>query len=155
MSKASPCHNVIITSKEALTHWGQVTHISVSKLTIIGSDNDLAPGRRQAIIWTNAGILLIQYLGKKLLCNLKQNSYIFIQENICESVVCEMAAIFSLPQYISQWGSLCRRNGKIWSYWRLSIWQSSVSSKFSIDAQQSTWQPFHFIDSTICKYQVN
>ena len=39
------------------THWGQVTHICVGKLTIIGSDNGLSPGRRQAIIWTNAGIL--------------------------------------------------------------------------------------------------
>ena len=34
-------------------------HRCVSKLTIIGSDNGLSPGRRQAIIWTNAGILLI------------------------------------------------------------------------------------------------
>ena len=42
-----------------LTHWGRVTHKCVSKLTIIGSDNGLSPGRRQAIIWTNAGILLI------------------------------------------------------------------------------------------------
>ena len=33
------------------------------KLTIIGSDNGLSPGRRQAIIWTNAGILLIRTLG--------------------------------------------------------------------------------------------
>ena len=31
----------------------------VSKLTIIGSDKGLSPRRRQAIIWTNAGILLI------------------------------------------------------------------------------------------------
>ena len=46
-----------------LTHWGRVTHICVSKLTIIGSDNGLSPGRRQAIIWTNAGILLIRTLG--------------------------------------------------------------------------------------------
>ena len=36
-----------------------MTHICASKLTIIGSDNGLSPGRRQAIIWTNAGILLI------------------------------------------------------------------------------------------------
>ena len=36
-----------------------MTHICVGKLTIIGSDNGLSPGRRQAIIWTNAGILLI------------------------------------------------------------------------------------------------
>ena len=41
-----------------LTHWGRGTHICVSKLTIIVSDNGLSPGRRQAIIRTNAGILL-------------------------------------------------------------------------------------------------
>ena len=45
-----------------LTHWGRMTHICVSKLTIIGSDNGLSPGRRQAIIWTNAGMLLIRPL---------------------------------------------------------------------------------------------
>ena len=33
-------------------------HICISKLTSNGSDNGLSPGRRQAIIWTNAGILL-------------------------------------------------------------------------------------------------
>ena len=42
-----------------LTHWGRVTHICVGILTTIGPDNGLSPGRRQAIIWTNAGILLI------------------------------------------------------------------------------------------------
>ena len=46
-----------------LTHWGRVTHICVNKLTIIGLDYGLSPGRRQAIIWTNAGILLIGPLG--------------------------------------------------------------------------------------------
>ena len=46
-----------------LTHWGRVTHICVSKLTTIGSANGLSPDRRQAIIWTNAGILLIRTLG--------------------------------------------------------------------------------------------
>ena len=43
-----------------LTHWDRVTHICVSKLTIIGSDNGLSADRRQAIIWTNDGILLIR-----------------------------------------------------------------------------------------------
>ena len=42
---------------------GRVTHICVGKLTIIGSDNGLSPERRQAIIWTNVGILLIGPLG--------------------------------------------------------------------------------------------
>ena len=47
----------------SLTHWGRVTHKCVNKLTIIGSYNGLPPDRRQAIIWTNAGILLIGPLG--------------------------------------------------------------------------------------------
>ena len=46
-----------------LAHWGRVTHICVGNLTNIGSDNGLSPGRRQAIIWINAGILLIRTLG--------------------------------------------------------------------------------------------
>ena len=46
-----------------LTHRGRAMPICVSKLAIIGSDNGLSPGRRQAIIWTNAGILLIWNLG--------------------------------------------------------------------------------------------
>ena len=50
-------------SLNELTHWGRVTHICVGKQTIIGSDNGLSPGRRQAIIWTNDGILLIGPLG--------------------------------------------------------------------------------------------
>ena len=49
---------------DELTLWGRETHICVSKLTIIGSDNALSPGRHQAIIWTNAGILLIEPFGK-------------------------------------------------------------------------------------------
>ena len=46
-----------------LTHWGWVTHICVGKLAIIGSDNGLSPGRRQAVIWNSAGILLTGTLG--------------------------------------------------------------------------------------------
>ena len=48
----------------SFSHWGRV-HICITKLTIIGSDNGLAPSRRQAIIWTNAAVLLIQPLGTK------------------------------------------------------------------------------------------
>ena len=46
-----------------LTHWGRVTHICVGNLISLGPDNGLSPGRRQAIIWTDAGILLIGPLG--------------------------------------------------------------------------------------------
>ena len=53
-----------------LTHWGRVTNICVIKLTIIGSDNGFSPGRRQAIIWTSAWILLIGPLGTNFSENL-------------------------------------------------------------------------------------
>ena len=51
----SDCHYLI--------HWGRVTHICVSKLATIGTDNGLSPGRHQAIIWTNVGLLSIGPLG--------------------------------------------------------------------------------------------
>ena len=60
--------NITITAKwndhkDIIIHWGRVTHICVSKLTIISSDNGLSHRRRQAIIWTNSGILLIGPFG--------------------------------------------------------------------------------------------
>ena len=43
----------------SLTHWGRVTHTCIGNLTIIGSDNGLSPGWRQAIIWTEDRLLSI------------------------------------------------------------------------------------------------
>ena len=43
-----------------------MTQICVSRLTITGSENGLSPDRRQAIIRTNAGLLLIGPLGTNL-----------------------------------------------------------------------------------------
>ena len=58
----------------APAHWGQVMHIRDKirdrELTIIGSDNGLAPDRCQAIIWTNAAILLTGPLGTNFSENL-------------------------------------------------------------------------------------
>ena len=45
-----PLHGSVMTER-------RVTHICVSKLNSISSDNGLSTGRCQAIIWTNAGIL--------------------------------------------------------------------------------------------------
>ena len=50
---------MIIRPTISLINWGRVTQIYVRNLTIIGSDHDLAPGRRQVIIWTNIKFLLI------------------------------------------------------------------------------------------------
>ena len=95
-----------------------MTHICVGELTIIGSDNDLSPGRRQAdqcwniINWT---------LGNKLQWNFNRNSNIFIYENALENVVCEMASILPRPQCVklyvfrflacdgNTWGDNCQR----------------------------------------------
>ena len=58
-----------------LTHWGRVTHICISKLTTIVSDNGLALGRCQANIQTNVRILLIGHLGTNFR-KFESNSYI-------------------------------------------------------------------------------
>ena len=51
----------ISTHMALSTHLGRMTQICVSDLTIIGSEIGLSPGRRQAIIRTNAGILLTHW----------------------------------------------------------------------------------------------
>ena len=88
-----------LIGKIYLTHWGRVTHVCVSKLTTIGSDNGLSPGRRQAIIWTNAGILLIGPLGTNFSENLI-GIQTFKKKNALENAVCKMASILSRPQCV-------------------------------------------------------
>ena len=75
----------IIMTKFSLTHWGRVTHICVVNLIIIGSDNGLSPGWCQAIIWTNAAILLIGHLWtnfSEILIEIRRFSF----ENMCLKV---------------------------------------------------------------------
>ena len=82
-----------------LTHGGRMTHIRVSKLTTIGSDNGLSPNQHQAIIWTNADLLsmgswrtnfseifikLIHYHSRKCIwkCRLENGGY-FASASMC------------------------------------------------------------------------
>ena len=77
-------------------------HICVGNLTIIGSDNGLSPDRRQAIIWTNAGILLIGPLGidfNEILIGIQT---FFIQEQAFENVICEIVSILSQSQCVNR-----------------------------------------------------
>ena len=69
------------------------------KLTIIGSDNGLSPGRRQAIIWTSAGILLIGPLGTNF-SQILIGIQFFFQEKALENVVCEITSILSRTQCV-------------------------------------------------------
>ena len=87
-----------ITSSQmwhSLTHWGPVMHICISKQTNIGSDNGLVPCRRQAIIWTIGGILLIQTSGTNFSGTLSK-----IHKFSFGNVVCEMAANLAQPQCV-------------------------------------------------------
>ena len=54
-----------------------------------------------AIIWTNAGILLIGTLETNFNEILSEIHTFFIQENTFESIFCEMAAILSQPQCVN------------------------------------------------------
>ena len=75
--------------------------ICVSKLTIIGSDNGLSPGRRQAIICTNAGILLIRQMGTNFNAILIKTHMFSLNKNVFENVVWKMAAFLSQPQCVN------------------------------------------------------
>ena len=83
-----------------LTHWGRETHICVGKLTIIGSDNGLSPGRRKAIIWTNAVILLIWPLGTKFREMLIAIHTFSSKKIYLKMSSGKMAAILSRPQCV-------------------------------------------------------
>ena len=85
-----------------LTHWGRVTHICVGKLIITGSDNGLSPGQRQAIIWTNAEILLIGPLGtnfSEIVIEIRTFSF---SKNALANVACEMVSILLRPQCVNE-----------------------------------------------------
>ena len=88
----------------AVTHWGRKTHICVTKLTSIGSDNGLPPSWTAPSHYLNQCWNIVNWsLRNKLQWKFNRNSNIFIHENAIESVVCEMAAIFSQPQCVNGW----------------------------------------------------
>ena len=83
-----------------LTHWGRVTQMYVGILSITGSDNGLLPGRCQAIIWTNAGILLIGPWGTNFSKILFKIQTFSLKKNTFGNVVCEMFSISSQPHCV-------------------------------------------------------
>ena len=102
-----------------LTHWGRVTHICVGNTTIIGADNGLSPDRRQAIIWTHAGILLIGPLGTKF-----SEILIVTPTFSFKRVRWKMVAILSRPQCVKR--CECTRN--LWDYIDGLVQESSIST---------------------------
>ena len=72
-------------------------HICVGKLSIIGSDNGLLPGRRQAIIRTSVGILLTGPLGTNF-----SEILIEIHKFSFKKIHFKMADILSRPQCVKR-----------------------------------------------------
>ena len=106
-----------------LTHWGRATHICVSDLTSIGSDNDLSPGRRQAIIRTNAGILLIRPLGTNF------------SEFLVEILIFSFKKMHLKVSSAKRWPfclGLNELNAKIFKIWLFKFLQNLVLSNWSV-----------------------
>ena len=70
----------ILEPVRKLTRWGRVTHICVGKLTIIGSDNGLSPGRYSHYL-NQCWNIVNWTLRNKFQWNFNRNSNIFIYEN--------------------------------------------------------------------------
>ena len=89
-----------MSKPQMLTHWGRVTHICISNLTIIGSNNGLSPGRRQAIVWTNTGKLFIRTIGKNSV-KFQSKFRHFHKKNAFENVIWKITAILFHPQCVN------------------------------------------------------
>ena len=71
-------------------------HMCISKLTNIGADNGMSPGQCQAIIWANAGILLIQSLGTYF-------SEILNEIHCCENIVAKCRQFYLGLNVLTHW----------------------------------------------------
>ena len=95
----STLSNDAIRLNDDLTHWDQVTSlVQIMACQLAGADQATSHFLNQC--WNIVNL----NLRNKLHWNVNEGSYIFIQENACENVVCEMAAILSQPQCVKQSG---------------------------------------------------
>ena len=82
-------------------------YICVGNLTIIGSDNGLSLAQHQAIIWTNARILLIGPTGTNITLILNQNLSIFIQEKALKLMSAKWRPLFLGLNVLTSLPSVC------------------------------------------------
>ena len=113
---------------DSLTHWGWVMHKCASKLTIIGSDNGLAPVRRRAIIWTNAGKIVNWNFGNKLhwkliQCHSRKCIWKRCLENGGHFVSASMCLIYFQDDHPCWWSDDNKTQGTSWyEHWLVSVW---------------------------------
>ena len=129
----------IITGNEMkLTHWGWVTHTCAGNLTIIVSDNGLSTGRRQAIIWTNAGISLIGPLGTNFSEMLiKIQAFSFKKMRLKVSSAKWRSFVSTLMCWIFSQSSKDGKNGKPWTHHPIyciqDYWQNELKVTFTLN----------------------
>ena len=140
-------------SWDNLTHWSRVRRICVSKLSIIGSDNGLSPDRRQAIIWTSAGILIIGTLGTNF-----NEILIEIHAFTFKNIHLKMASILSRPECVNSLrpaNNQCQHGGvpgvqfMITLFWSLLIF---VHQWWVINGLQKGLMP---LDNIVFSYNPN
>ena len=126
------------------------TYICVNKLNTIGSGNGLAPGRRQAITWTNARILSIGHLATPQR-NFNRNSSNSIKENAFQNIVWKMVVILTWPQCIKGLMALMCNILYIWSRYqwniRYTLWHYSG---VIMSAMASQVTGVSIVCSTVC-----
>ena len=99
------------------THWGRVTHICVSKLTIIGFIQWLVAWPAPSYHLNQCWNIVNWTIRNKIRWNLNRNSYISIKENAFENVVWKMVAILSRSQSVND----CIRYGKQSDLMRITL----------------------------------
>ena len=116
-----------------------MTHLCVSKLTIICSDNALSPGRRQVIIWTNAGILLIGPLGtnfSEILVGIQTFSFKKMHLKMSSA---KRSSILSRPQCVNSNVFLCHTFSvacmPVYYWCRNSLFKSQLWDISSLSSQ--------------------
>ena len=123
-------------------------HICISKLTSFASHNGLSPSWCQAIIWTNAGVLLIGSLGTNF-------SEILIEIHTRKCIWkyhlnWKMAVILSWPQCVklhtlTVWAQLCAYHFYV-GYWMLSG-DGSAGLILGLHPANERWR--HFVTTSL------
>ena len=116
-------------------------HICVRKLTIIVPDNGLSPCRRQAIIWSNAGILLIQTIGTDF-GEILSESPIFSFKKMHLKMLCVKWQPFYLSFKVL---THCGLVMHMWSY-KLHIW---------ISGQHHYWFRLWLVTNLVPSHYIN
>ena len=135
------------------THCGRVTRTYASKLNIIGSDNGLSPGRRQASIWTNARILLSWPLGTNFGEMSIEIQAFSNQEDTFVNIICEIATLFVSTSMIKNelgghlfCGVYCYHNGISNCIFTSSVPKADIGQSCLMVSQNLVCLNWHRVD---------